>query len=139
MVALIGGFMALDRTALHWYVPEASDLGPLAARVDGIENQLNNVTQDVATLRGEVKTQSGTVPGRPAWHEANQSLRIQRLDSILALHLVNASLIPDASTTHPQVVACTNWLMSAAFNEQTGEEVADTGSSADCGLTLVGP
>jgi len=138
VVVLVGGFMALDRTVLHWYVPESTDLGPLTRKVERLEDQLTNVRQDMKELSTENKAESESgrlIPVSP--HEVNLGLRVQRLANVLALTLVNDNLVPDANTGHPQVKACYDWLLSAWVNETTGERLPETGSSADCGLTRV--
>ncbi len=107
---LLGGFMALDRLALHWYVPDAADLrGGLPSQAQG------------AAL---------------AYHQLNQDARIDRLAEVLALRAVGEYLIPGADSGHPQVEACKRWLLSERHNEGTGEAVSVTGSAADCGLRL---
>lgn len=124
-LVVLGAFMALDRTALHWYT---LDTNAVAADVSTLQGENVNTSGRVATLETKVsslqRTQQTAVSSAL---DISRDLELGRLaNAIVVLSLVS-NYGGQQSTTSPAGKACFAYLT-------TGQ-----GSVTDCGFQHASP
>lgn len=122
-LAVVAGFMALDRTVGHWYVDSPAErLALLEAGNDQISERVDEIGQEMEVL-DLIHEPPTTLYG------GNQVVVDLRVARLLAYLYVKRNLVSDATMNHPQVEKCLTWIMGAQL-----DAADEPGSSADCGL-----
>ena len=119
----LAGFMAVDRTVLHWYVPEVA---PLDTQVEATQQQADRIDRAVSRLSSRVEDLESKVSSNQAGTvDTIQSGQIGRLSNAVAiLSLLNA-YGGFQSTVSPAGRACVTYLSFGI------------GSITDCGFQHV--
>ena len=84
VLAAVGGFMAADRLALHWYVPEDS-----SGEVATLESQVSEARSDIALFAGA----------------------IDRLGTVVTINSLASNLGGFQQLDSPAAIACRDWLL----------------------------
>jgi len=126
LTAAVAGFMALDRTLLHWYVPDLSsvDARLLEGRQDvaGLDKRIDQLRADMEGIRDDVQ-------GLQKSPEVSDALAVVALPALgrLATAVTINSLVQNYGgyqrSDSPAGQACRNWL------------ILGQGSITDCGFT----
>lgn len=112
-LVVVGGFMALDRTVLHWYAPSDD-----SARVEALEADLRKARGEVSQLKSDVSSLEASGIGDEFTAGA-----LARIATAVTLNSLVTNLGGTQRSDSPMGEACRNWLL---FGE---------GSITDCGFT----
>jgi hypothetical protein len=118
--AILGGFTALDKSTLHWYVPNTEPLKESVAQVDNrldvSESRLSALDSSVAQVK-RTSAQPTSSPTDQAQWEA-----IVRVVQAVTVNSLVQNYGGWQTTTSPQGKACNTYLISGQ------------GSISDCGF-----
>ena len=127
-LAVVGGFMAIDRTVVHWYVP---DLDPVSQRLEDVRSDGRGLRSRVGSIESSVsrlETSVRNIEESPAdlslfESDLERDLTIHRLGFALTINSLVNNLGGFQSTGSPRGEACMSWLLDSE------------GSMTDCGFT----
>ncbi len=124
LILLLVGFLPLDKTLLHWYVPDTGQLRADMAAVDGDLRRLDSSADAMAGTISELKNQVGSDTTADLVNTVQMGQIFRLTDAVAVLSLVSA-YGGFQSTVSPSGKACVAWLLR-------GE-----GSLTDCGFSHV--
>lgn len=131
--ALLGTFMALDRTVGHWYVPEATkgDLAALNAAVTDLRSGQRSLNNKVSSLDGAISSvdkrvsevwETTVLMVKEPGEEEGYLILLQDLPGAVQRLAEATTVLAVGDTMSASGKACVRWLA-------TGE-----GSPTDCGF-----
>lgn len=121
---VVGGFMALDRTVGHWYVPDPE---VVSRQVDSQLRRVGAQGRDLRELQSrveELESSRGDADGLALYEtDLERDAAISRLGFAVTVNSLVNNLGGFQTNTSPRGKACQAWLLDG------------TGSISDCGFT----